>query len=190
MSLEGWGRYPRIKNTALKFQDEKQLVSIINSSREIIAYGNGRSYGDSALNDTIIHMRSHDYFIDFKEESGLLHVQSGVLLSEILEHFVPRGWFLKVTPGTKLITIGGAIASDVHGKNHHVSGCFSECIKEFEMLLADGNVITCSKELTPDLFMATCGGMGLTGIILNAKIYLKPINSQFIEQTTIKTKNL
>jgi len=190
MSLHGWGRYPNTKNKIIKFQSEEQIQSLIRSRQPIIAHGNGRSYGDSALNDTIIHMRSHDYFLDFKEESSLLHVESGVLLSEILEHFVPRGWFLKVTPGTKLITIGGAIASDVHGKNHHVSGCFSECIKEFEILLADGNVVTCSKELTPDLFMATCGGMGLTGIILNAKIHLKSINSQFIDQTTIKTINL
>jgi len=103
---------------------------------------------------------------------------------------VPRGWFLKVTPGTKFITVGGAIASDIHGKNHHIEGCFSECIKEFKIMLADGEVVTCSKEATPNLFKATCGGQGLTGIILDVKIYLKKINSQYINQTTIKTKNL
>ena len=190
MSLQGWGRYPLIKNKVIKYDNDEQLKLLIQSKEEIIAYGNGRSYGDSALNETILHTRPQDYFINFDEGKGILHVQAGVLLSEILEHFVPRGWFLKVTPGTKLITIGGAIASDVHGKNHHVAGCFSECIHEFEIMLADGNTVICSKKLIPELFKATCGGMGLTGVILNAKIFLKAINSQFIDQTTIKTKNL
>jgi len=190
MSLMSWGVYPKIKNTVFKFNEQKTLRKIINEHDKLIPYGNGRSYGDSALSSKIIHARPKDYFIDFNEETGLLHVQTGVLLSEILESFVPRGWFLKVTPGTKLITVGGAIASDIHGKNHHVEGCFSECIKEFNIMLADGEVATCSKEATPELFKATCGGQGLTGIILDAKIYLKKINSQYIDQTTIKTKNL
>ncbi len=190
MSLMSWGMYPKIKNTVFKFDKKKKLRQIINEHDELIPYGNGRSYGDSALSPNIINVRPKDYFIDFDEENGLLHVQAGVLLSEILEHFVPRGWFLKVTPGTKLITVGGAIASDIHGKNHHVEGCFSECVKEFKIMLADGEVVTCSKEATPELFKATCGGQGLTGVILDAKIYLKKINSQYIDQTTIKTKNL
>lgn len=190
MSLMSWGRYPKVKNRVFHLEKDAMLKAIIAKYNPVIPYGNGRSYGDSALNDTIIHMKPHNYFIHFNEKSGLLHVQSGVLLSEILESFVPRGWFLKVTPGTRLITIGGAIASDVHGKNHHIEGCFSECIKEFDIMLESRQVVTCSKETTPELFKATCGGMGLTGIILNAKIYLKKINSQYIDQTTIKTQNL
>ena len=190
MSLMSWGMYPKIKNTVFKFDKKKALKKIIKEHDELIPYGNGRSYGDSALSSNIINVRPKDYFIDFNEEGGLLHVQAGVLLSEILESFVPRGWFLKVTPGTKLITVGGAIASDIHGKNHHVEGCFSECIQEFKIMLADGEVVSCSKEATPELFRATCGGMGLTGVILDAKIYLKKIYSQYIDQTTIKTKNL
>ena len=190
MSLMSWGMYPKIKNSVFKFDKEETLKQIINEYDELIPYGNGRSYGDSALSSNIINVRPKDYFIDFDEESGLLHVQAGVLLSEILESYVPRGWFLKVTPGTKLITVGGAIASDIHGKNHHVEGCFSECVQEFEIMLADGEVVTCSKKATPELFKATCGGMGLTGVILDAKIYLKKINSQYIDQTSINTKNL
>lgn len=190
MSLMSWGMYPKIKNTVFKFDKEETLKHTISEHDELIPYGNGRSYGDSALSSNIINVRPKDYFIDFDEESGLLHVQAGVLLSEILESFVPRGWFLKVTPGTKLITVGGAIASDIHGKNHHVEGCFSECVKEFQIMLADGEVVTCSKEATPELFKATCGGMGLTGVILDAKIMLKKVNSQYIDQTTIKTRNL
>ena len=190
MSLMSWGMYPKIKNTVFKFTKEETLKETINEHDELIPHGNGRSYGDSALSSNIINVKPKDYFIGFDEKKGLLHIQAGVLLSEILESFIPRGWFLKVTPGTKLITVGGAIASDVHGKNHHVEGCFSECVQEFKIMLADGEVVTCSKETTPELFKATCGGMGLTGVILTAKIYLKKINSQYIDQTTIKTKNL
>jgi len=190
MSLMSWGMYPNVTNSVFSYRSEGDLKQIIEEHEELIPYGNGRSYGDSALSSNIINVKPHDYFIGFDEVNGLLHVQAGVLLSEILESFVPRGWFLKVTPGTKLITIGGAIASDVHGKNHHVEGCFSECVQEFTIMLADGEVVTCSKETTQQLFKATCGGMGLTGVILDAKIYLKKINSQYINQTTIKTKNL
>lgn len=185
-----WGMYPQIECQHLKFLKEETLEYILDTHKELIPRGNGRSYGDSALSDNIIDVRQRDYFIDFDEETGLLHVQAGVLLSEILEHFVPRGWFLKVTPGTKFITVGGAIASDVHGKNHHVAGCFSECAEEFKIMLADGEVVTCTKKYTPELWKATCGGQGLTGVILEAKLYLKPINSQYIDQTTIKTTNL
>lgn len=190
MSLMSWGRYPSIKNTELKFDTDESLREIIAEHHDLIPYGNGRSYGDSALNTNIVNVRPHDYFIDFDEKSGLLHVQAGVLLADILESFVPRGWFLQITPGTKLVTVGGAIASDVHGKNHHVLGCFSECIEDFKVMVADGKVVTCSKEDTPELFKATCGGQGLTGIILSARIYLKKINSKHLDQTTIKTSNL
>jgi FAD/FMN-containing dehydrogenase len=190
MSLLSWGMYPKVKNQLFTFANKESLKDIINQHNNLIPYGNGRSYGDSALNAKIIGVKQHNYFIDFNEENGLLHIQAGVLLSEILELFVPRGWFLKVTPGTKLITVGGAIASDIHGKNHHVEGCFSECGQEFTIMTAEGEVLSCSKEVIPQLFKATCGGMGLTGVILDAKIYLKKINSQYIEQTTIKTKNL
>lgn len=190
MNLVSWGMYPKIKNTVFTFNKIKTLQTLIKKHHTLIPYGNGRSYGDSALNTHIIHVKPKDYFIGFDEKAGLLHVQAGVLLSEILESYVPRGWFLKVTPGTKLITVGGAIASDIHGKNHHIEGCFSECIHTFQILLANGEIVTCSKEKTPELFRATCGGMGLTGVILDAKIYLKRIHSQYIDQTTIKTKNL
>jgi len=190
MSLLSWGLYPRVSNKVFKFTSINELKSLLRSNSDIIPFGNGRSYGDSALNTNVLHVKPYDYFLDFDESLGLLKVQAGVLLSEILDSYVPKGWFLKVTPGTKLITVGGAIASDVHGKNHHVEGCFSECLKEFEIMLSDGEIVTCSKEKTPELFKATCGGMGLTGVIITAQIYLKKIESQYIDQTTIKTNNL
>jgi FAD/FMN-containing dehydrogenase len=190
MSLRAWGNYPKVENEEHLFKDETELCELVSKDAEYISYGNGRSYGDSALSENIINVKPHDYFLDFDEDNGLLHLQAGALLSDILDVFVPKGWFLKITPGTKLITVGGAIASDVHGKNHHVNGCFSECVKELKLMLADGNTITCSRGENAELFHSTCSGMGLTGVVLDAKIYLKKINSQFIDQTTIKTKNL
>jgi FAD/FMN-containing dehydrogenase len=190
MKLLSWGMYPKIDSDIVKFESIKKLQFTLQSSKTFIPYGNGRSYGDSALSKDIICMKPHNHFLGFDKKEGLLEIESGVLLSEILEVFIPKGWFLKVTPGTKLITVGGAIASDIHGKNHHVEGCFSECVESFTLMLASGEVVTCSKTTSPELFNATCGGMGLTGIILSAKIYLKKINSQYIEQITIKTKNL
>ena len=190
MSLKSWGKYPIINNKSLNFDEEETLKTIIDNNNELIPYGNGRSYGDSALSKNIINVKPYNYFLNFDETKGILHIQAGVLLTEILNVFVPKGWFLKVTPGTKLITVGGAIASDVHGKNHHVEGCFSECVEEFSLMLPNSEIVTCSKTENIELFRATCGGMGLTGVILDAKIILKKINSKYINQTTIKTKNL
>ena len=190
MNCTSWGMYPKIKCEKLVFNNNEMLQQILQEKKSLIPRGNGRSYGDSALHKTIVNVRPRDYFIDFNKKTGLLHIQAGVLLSEIIEHFIPRGWFLKITPGSKLITVGGAIASDVHGKNHHIEGCFSECVKEFTMMIANGKIVTCSKENHPELFKATCGGQGLTGVILDAKIYLKKINSQYLDQITIRTGNL
>ena len=188
MQLNSWGMYPQIKSKKFTFNTKDNLRNILKENSTLIPFGNGRSYGDSALAENIIYSKPYSYFLDFDEEKGILHCQSGVLLSEIIEAFVPRGWFLKVTPGTKLITIGGAIASDVHGKNHHVEGCFSSCVEEFNLMLPNGEIKNVKKD--DELFLATCGGMGLTGVILDAKISLKKINSKYINQTTIKTKNL
>ena len=190
MQLKSWGQYPNINNKTYIISQQKSLAKKLKEKKEFIAYGNGRSYGDSALNKHIIYTKKLEYLLKFDPESGILHCQSGVLLSDIIKTFVPKGWFLKITPGTKLITIGGAIASDVHGKNHHIEGCFSNCVIEFNLMLADGSIKTCSKTRNKELFFATCGGMGLTGIILDAKISLKKINSKFINQKTIKTNNL
>ncbi|MDQ1264433.1 MAG: decaprenylphospho-beta-D-ribofuranose 2-oxidase [Campylobacterota bacterium] len=188
MSLQSWGMYPKIENKVFSFRSKDSLREYMKETAEFISYGNGRSYGDSALNDNILYTKTYDNFLDFDENTGILNAQAGVLLSDILDAVVKKGWFLKVTPGTKLITLGGAIASDVHGKNHHMEGCFSQCVEEFSIMLHDGLIKTCKKG--DELFLATCGGMGLTGVILSAKISLKKINSAYINQTTIKTKNL
>ncbi len=152
--------------------------------------GMGRSYGDSALGPRIISSRYLNLLAKFDPAIGTLRCGAGVTLAEILEVFVPKGWFLPVTPGTKFVTLGGAIASDVHGKNHHLDGCFSEFVEGLKLLLASGEVVDCSRSLRPDLFRATCGGMGLTGLVTEAEIKLKPIRGSLIEQTTLKAANL
>ncbi len=189
-TFRGWGNYPTVEGVCLEFGQEEALRGIIADHTDLIPFGNGRSYGDSALSSSVIDVRSHNLFLEFDEAKGFLRIQAGVLLSEILDVVVPRGWFLPITPGTKLITVGGAIASDVHGKNHHLVGCFSECVAMFRLMLPDGRAVTCSRTENVDLFRATCGGMGLTGVILEVSMTLKSINSAYIAQTTIKTGNL
>jgi FAD/FMN-containing dehydrogenase len=122
--------------------------------------------------------------------AGVLNCQAGISLNEILQLVLPRGWFLAVTPGTSFVTVGGAIASDVHGKNHHINGTFSDYVRSFELMLGTGEIVCVSKTNMPDLFNASCGGMGLTGIILSASIQLRPIQSSNIIQTTLKANCL
>jgi len=186
----GWGNFPTADADSYRYSTEPSLAGVLSNNQYLIARGNGRSYGDSALSQNIIETKQHRYFLGFDEHNGLIRVQSGILLSEILDVIISKGWFLKVTPGTKLITVGGAIASDVHGKNHHLEGCFSETLIEFRLMLPDGSIVVCSKQANSELFKATCGGMGLTGIILDATISLKPIVSSQITQKTIKSANL
>lgn len=182
-----WGNYPKTdsKYYEFEFDDHSSIFK-----KNTIPHGNGRSYGDSCISENIVGVKKHNHFLSFNKNSGLLKVQSGVLLSEILEIIIRHGWFLKVVPGTKFITVGGAIASDVHGKNHHLDGCFSECVNWFTLLLPSGVKIKCSRKENQELFYSTCGGMGLTGYITEAEIQLKKINSVSINQKIIKTKNL
>jgi len=182
-----WGKYPNYSHIFKEF-NKNDVKS--NFKLNSIAFGNGRSYGDSCLSDHIVGFKNYNHFLDFDESLGILRVQSGVLLEDIINVIICKGWFLKVNPGTKLITVGGAIASDIHGKNHHIEGCFSQCVNWFTLLMPSGQIKKCSKFENKELFLSTCGGMGLTGYILEVEIELKRINSQFIHQTTIKTHNL
>lgn len=196
MKLTGWGRYPTIDSQSV-FPNQPGLVKSLMHSTEHkhehltqIARGLGRSYGDSSLADHSINLSKLDNFISFNENTGELTCSAGLSFSEILRVFIPKGWFLPVTPGTQFITVGGAIASDVHGKNHHIDGSFSEHVSKITLCLASGDAIECSATLNTPLFHATCGGMGLTGIILQATFKLKRIETAFIDETTFKTTNL
>lgn len=182
-----WGNYPKVESNFNDFEPCKKSSLF---KQNTIPFGNGRSYGDSCISENIIRFKNYNHFISFDKQNGLLTLQSGVLLSEIIEVIVPNGWFLKVNPGTKLITVGGAIASDIHGKNHHVEGCFSECVNWFSLLLPSGKTLKCSREENQEMFYSACGGMGLTGYIIDVEIQLKPINSIYIKQKVTKTKNL
>ncbi len=188
--ISDWGNYPIIEAEVSGFDTTDQLREKISNSGSMIAFGNGRSYGDASLQSTILLTRRFNKFLSFDDTSGTLTCQSGVMLSEILDVFVPRGWFLPVTPGTKLITLGGAIAADVHGKNHHVSGSFGQHILSMDVMRTDGSIITCSPEENTDFFKITVGGMGLTGIILKATFRLKKIETAYIREETLRAANL
>ena len=161
-------------------------------NQTFLPFGNGRSYGDSCLNSggMLIDARSLDRYIDFNPETGVLRCEAGVLLSDILQLVVPYGWFLPVTPGTRYVTIGGAIANDVHGKNHHRAGTFGCHVSCFELLRSDGTRLECSPETNTEWYRTTIGGLGLTGLITWAELQLKPISSPYIQQEIIRYPDL
>ena len=191
MKISGWGRYPVVEARVAWPKSAAGVDEALRSCGEgSIARGLGRSYGDSSLSANMISTRWLDHLLSFDAQTGLLHCEAGLSLSGILEVFAPKGWFLPVTPGTRFVTVGGAIASDVHGKNHHVAGCFCDHVESIELLVEPGRTLRCSPSENAGLFRATCGGMGLTGIILSAAIRLKPVKSLLIDQTTYKSPNL
>ncbi|MGD9581595.1 MAG: FAD-dependent oxidoreductase [Vampirovibrionia bacterium] len=188
--VSNWGNYPKINAKIVTFSSEEELKEKLTKEKETIARGLGRCYGDSALSETILSTLNFNRILYFNEKDGTITCESGVTLEELLEIFIPRGWFLPVTPGTKYITIGGAIASDIHGKNHHKEGSISNHIITLDLMKDDGTVVKCSKEENTDLFWATCGGMGLTGVILRATFKLTKIETSYIKQESIKAANL
>jgi decaprenylphospho-beta-D-ribofuranose 2-oxidase len=188
--IANWGNYPVMETEEKTFSFEEQLTQTLQHLEGMIARGNGRCYGDASLAKHTISTLKYDKILSFDTENGIFECQSGLTLDKILEVIVPKGWFLPVTPGTKFITIGGAIASDVHGKNHHVDGCFSRHVLEMDVMLANGELVTCTPNGNSDLFWATCGGMGLTGVITRARFDLKKIETSYIRQKQIKAKNL
>ena len=200
-TLSGWGRYPRLDcdvaaptrrsavpglyEEACGRQDEQE-------SAGWIPYGLGRSYGDAPLlsNGAVLQTTGLARFQSFDEESGRLVCEAGVTLAEILEVFGARGFFSPVVPGTKFVTVGGAIANDIHGKNHHVDGTFTDHVEDFEMLCADGEVRTVSRSEHADLFHATVGGLGLTGTILSATVRLAHVGSPWLDVESIRVRDL
>ncbi|QWE10864.1 FAD-binding oxidoreductase [Polynucleobacter sp. es-EL-1] len=189
MLISGWGRNIWVDASISSPPNSLGPINLEKLS-SAIPRGLGRSYGDSSLAQNVICLENNNLLIHFDDETGILECESGVSLFELNNIFISKGWFLPVTPGTQFITVGGAIASDVHGKNHHIDGTFSNFIIEFDLLLGNGEVITVGPSSYPELFKATCGGMGLTGVILKAKIQLIPIQSNFILERKIATTNL
>ncbi len=187
---ESWGRYPRVAQRTIPLRWRDEALPTVDGA--MLPYGNGRSYGDLCLNaeGTLLDCRGLDRFIAFDPETGILRAEGGVLLSAILERVTNQGWFLPVTPGTRYVTLGGAIANDVHGKNHHRNGTFGGHLTAFELLRSDGARMLCTPDQNSDWFRATIGGLGLTGVITWAEVRLKKVFGPMIDQQVIRYRNL
>jgi decaprenylphospho-beta-D-ribofuranose 2-oxidase len=190
-TLSGWGNIPKSTSNVIyprTAQEVRQSLTI----DKIISRGLGRSYADQATNTNhlILKMEKMNHFLAFDEQTGILNCEAGVSLEEIIQYLTPRGWFPMITPGTKYITIGGAIANDVHGKAHHADGSFVNCVYDFTILLADGRILKASREENSDLFWGNFGGLGLLGTILTARIQLRKIETTYFKQKAYAAKNL
>ncbi|MDB5473330.1 MAG: FAD/FMN-containing dehydrogenase protein, partial [Devosia sp.] len=191
MLLEGWGRYPRHESAMLLAAEPGALAPMVNDHRGLVARGNGRAYGDAAIGrDWSLGTSRLNRMKAFDAATGVLTAEAGVLLSDILHSFVPRGYFPPVVPGTKHVTIGGMIASDVHGKNHHRDGGFGAFLQSLQLVLPGGQTLQCSRTENAELFHATIGGMGLTGVIAEASFTLRRIETAFITQKTTVAPDL
>lgn len=196
MKYPSWGLIPEVKSEITLMAESKDMSGFfaraLDQSQSLLGRGLGRSYGDSCLNDggALLVGTGLNKFISFDAERGLLTCEAGVSFDEILKTFVPKGWFLPVTPGTKFVTVAGAIANDVHGKNHHAAGNFGHFVESILLARSDGAEINCSRNENTELFFATIGGLGLTGLILKASFYLRPIQSAFIDEEQIRFKSL
>lgn len=190
-SFDSWGRFPKVRHRGIRaLQWRSDPLPEVEGS--VLPYGLGRSYGDSCLNEdgTLLSTTGLSRLIAFDAREGVIRVEAGISLSEILQFIVPRGWFLPVTPGTRFVTVGGAIANDVHGKNHHGDGTFGCWVRCFELLRSDGSRLICSPDENRELFEATIGGLGLTGLITWAEFQLKPIHNPLIEAQQVRVRNL
>src|SRR5882672_6644122 len=176
--LSGWGNYPVSESYVLSPRFADDFNGALEKD-ELIARGLGRSYGDQALNREryIVSCTGFNNFIAWDGQEGVLECQAGVSLEEIIAALGPKGWLPMICPGTKFVTIGGAIANDIHGKAHHIDGSFVNCVLSFTILLADGRILTASRTENEDLFWANFGGLGLLGVILTARIKLRKVET-------------
>jgi FAD/FMN-containing dehydrogenase len=192
--MSGWGRYP--VQECVHYRPEKRRVvdEILRLGPETsyLARGLGRSYGDAALNlgGGVVEMTRLDRIMSFDAKAGVITAEAGLSVADIYELLLPRGWFVPVTAGTRFVTLGGAVANDIHGKNHHKVGSFSEFVDELTLLVPSGEVLTCSRDLRPEVFWATVGGLGLTGIILTVTLRLKPVETAYVRVDTRRMGSL
>ena len=193
-TLAGWGNAPREQGAVYRPERVSEAVTVVTSAPEptVLARGLGRSYGDASLNHggAILLSTRLSRFLGFDPASGVLECEAGASIEEIINVFLPRGYFPPVTPGTKYVTLGGAIAADVHGKNHHRDGSIGEFVESLELLLASGQTLRCSRQENPEAFWATIGGMGLTGVILSARLRLIKVASAYLAVDYKKAPNL
>src|SRR6185437_3109384 len=176
--ISSWGNVIRAPHEVYGLHSRYDSFPALPAAGTVLPFGNGRSYGDSCLNigGALLQTRALDRFIRFDRDTGVLACEAGVLLAEILRLVVPAGWFLPVVPGTCYVTVGGAIANDVHGKNHHRAGTFGRHVRRLELLRSNGTRLSCSPTENPEWFAATVGGLGLTGVVTCAELQLRPIS--------------
>jgi FAD/FMN-containing dehydrogenase len=190
-----WGRYPKIAHHHVHkpaWNDQVSEILRTAAPGSLLPYGLGRSYGDSCLNAgrELIDCRRLNRILAFDESSGMLRCESGVSLSDIIDVFLPKGWFLPVTPGTRFVTVGGAIANDVHGKNHHCAGTFGSHVQQIGLHRSNDGLVICNSELNSDMLHATIGGLGLTGVVAWADIQLKRVAGPWIDAESIPFQSL
>ncbi len=193
-SITGWGRYPSLEAQVVSPASEEALRKVFRSARargeRLIARGCGRGYGDCALAPVSLDMRAFDTLSAFDARTGYLRCLAGVALDDLLRVFLPVGWAVPVSPGTRHVTLGGAVASDVHGKNHHKEGSFAHHIQDMRVMLADGTIVSCSKRKNAELFHAVCGGMGLVGVVIELTLRMKRVPSACMLETSQRARNL
>jgi len=193
--IVSWGRYPKTAHRHVhKPAWNDQLPEILDAAapRSLLPYGLGRSYGDSCLNAgrELIDCRRLNRILDFNESTGMVRCEAGVSLSDIVDIFLPKGWFLPVTPGTRFVTVGGAIANDVHGKNHHCAGTFGAHVRQIGLHRSNDGLVVCNSEHNSDMLRATVGGLGLTGVIAWADIQLKSIAGPWMDAEQVPFESL
>lgn len=192
VTVGSWGRLEEAEHTLVTLDRQRLPEDLLATSGSGLARGLGRSYGDSCLNPggTLWLTSGLDNFIDFDEQTGRLTCEAGVSLRDIQKLAIPRGWSLPVTPGTELVTVGGAIANDVHGKNHHRAGTFGDHVRHLALARTDGELLLCTPTEKADWFSATVGGLGLTGVIVRAELQLQPSPGPWLETETIPYSDL
>ncbi len=189
--LMNWGQFPVRSGRFYNFYSEYELDKMWDDLTDgFIARGMGRCYGDGSLSANVLSTVNYSHMLNLDEEKGILVAESGITLRRLLNILIPKGWFLPVTPGTSYVTLGGAVAADVHGKNHHCDGSFGRFVEWFDLRLPSGSVVRCSSVENSDLFYATIGGMGLTGLILSVAIKLLQIETSWIDQKIFLANNL
>ena len=189
-TITGWGRFPSTEGIRLRARGARDLQKHAGSPGSLLPQGNCRSYGDACIWTKVVSTLPLDRLLAFDDERGVVRAEAGITLANLIQFILPRGWFLPVTPGTKFPTLGGCVAADIHGKNHHAQGSIARFVESMEIILADGSRVECSPTQNAGLFAATIGGMGLTGFIYSVDLKLQRVGSAFLTVDSERTGDL